>query len=140
MRAASDQAGKMRHIDQIERADFVSDLAHTREIDDAWVRAAATDDHLGALLFGELLQIVVIDSLSFLGHTVGNDAVSLSRKVEMVPVRKMATMRQVQAENGVSRLQHGRVSFHVGLRSGVRLNVGVFSPKKLFGAIARQVL
>ena len=58
----------------------------------------------------------------------------------MMPVREMAAVRQVQSENGVARLQNGRVGFHVGLRSGMGLHVGVLRAEQLLGAVARQVL
>ena len=139
MHTARDQTGKVRHVHQVERADFVGDLPHAREINDAGIRAATADNHLGALFFGKLLQVVVIDGLSFLGHSVGDDAISLSREIEMVPVREVAAVRQVQTENGVAGLQHCGVSFHVGLRSGVWLDVGVFRSEKLLGTFAREV-
>src|SRR5579864_887075 len=123
MNSACDQAGKVSHVHQVQRADLVGDLPHAGEIDDAGIGAAAADDHLGPLFFSKLLQIVVVDGLSFLGHAVGNDAISFSGKVEMVPVGEVSAVRQVQTENGVAGLQHGGVGFHVGLRTGVGLYV-----------------
>src|SRR5580704_5299835 len=58
----------------------------------------------------------------------------------MMAVRKMSAMREVQAEDRVTRLQYCGVSFHVRLRSRVWLNVSVLSAKELLGAVARQVL
>ena len=49
-------------------------------------------------------------------------------------------MGQVQAQDGVSGLQHRRVGRRVGLRAGVRLHVGVLGAEDLFGAVAGQVL
>ena len=57
-----------------------------------------------------------------------------------MPVGEVAAVRQVQPEDGVARLQHRGVGFHVGLRSGVRLDVGVLRSEKLLGTVARQVL
>ena len=140
MHAARNQSGEVRHVHQVERADFVGNLPHAREINDSRIGAAAADDHLGALFFGKLFQVVVIDGLGFLGHAVGNDAISLAGEIQVMPVSEVSAMRQVQTENGVAGLQHCGVGFHVGLRSGVRLHVGVFRPEELLGAFARQIL
>ncbi len=78
MHAACDQAGKVRHVHQIERANFVGDLPHAREINDARISAAAADNHLGTFFLGKLFQVIVIDGLGFLGYAVGDDAISLS--------------------------------------------------------------
>ena len=104
------------------------------------ISAATADDQLRALFLGQLFQVVVVDRLGFFGHAVGNDLVRLAGKIQMMAVGEVAAMRQVQAENGIARLQHGRVGFHVGLRSGVRLHVGMLGAEKLLGAVARQVL
>ena len=140
MRAAGHESGKMRHVDEVERANFVGDLAHARKINGARIRAAAADDQLRALFLGKLLQFVVVDRLGFFGHAVRNDLVSLAGKIQMMPVREVPAVRQIQSENRIARLQHRGVGFHVGLRPGMRLHVGMLGAKKLLGAVARQVL
>ena len=70
MHAASNQSGEVRHVDQIERADFVGDLAHAGKIDDARIGAAAADDQLRLFLFRQLFELVVVDGLGFFGHAV----------------------------------------------------------------------
>ena len=140
MRATRDQSREVRHVDEVERADFVRNLPHARKINNSRIRAAAADDQLGMLALGDLFEIVVVDRLGFFGHAVRNDLVGLAGKIQMMPVREMPAMRQVQAENRVARLQDRRIRRHVGLRPGVRLHVGVLGTEQLLGAIARQVL
>ena len=53
MRAAGNQSGKVRHVDQVDRADLVGDLPHAREIDHARISAAAADDQLGLFAHGD---------------------------------------------------------------------------------------
>ena len=57
-----------------------------------------------------------------------------------MPVRQVAAVRQVHAEDRVAGLNHGGVGRLIGLRSGVRLHVGVLGAEELLGALARQVL
>ncbi len=71
--AACDQSGEVRHVHQEERADFVGNLAHAGEIDDARIGAAAADDQLGVFFLRQLFQIVVVDGLGFFGDAVGDD-------------------------------------------------------------------
>ena len=140
MRAAGHQPGEMRHVDQVERADFVGNLPHTGKIDDARIGAASADDQLGPFLLGQLFQLVVIDRFGFFGHAVRNDVVRLAGEIQRMAVREMAAMRQVQSHDGIAGLQHRRVSCHVGLRAGVRLHVGMIGAKELLGPLARQIL
>ena len=53
---------------------------------------------------------------------------------------EVAAVREIEAEDGVARLQNGRVGRRVGLRAGVGLHVDVLAAKDLFGAVAGQVL
>src|SRR5580704_11145176 len=52
----------------------------------------------------------------------------------------MASMGEVEAEDGVSGLEDGHVGGGVGLRAGVRLHVGMFSPEDLLRSVASEVL
>ena len=54
-------------------------------------------------------------------------------------MREVATVREVEAQNRVARLQHRGVCLHVGLRSGMGLDVRMLGAKQLLGAVARQV-
>src|SRR6266704_1199883 len=108
MHTPGDQASEVRHVDQVERTYFVRDLAHARKINDPRIGAAAADDQLRALFLCELLKIVVINDLSFLGHAIGNDAISFARKIQMMAMGEVSAMCQVQTEDSVTRLQHGR--------------------------------
>ena len=80
----------------------------------------------GRSFFGQFLESVVVDGLRFLRYAVGNDLVSLAGKIQMMPVRKVAAVSQIQSKNCVAGLQHRCIGLHVGLRSGVGLHVGVF--------------
>ena len=139
MDAASNQSGEMRHVDQEECAYFVGNLAHAREIDDARIGAASANDQFGTFFLRQFLEVVVIDGFGVLGHAVRNDAVSLAGKIEMMAVGKVSAMGQIQAQDGVARLQNRRESLHVGLRSGMRLHIGVLGAKEFLRPFTRQI-
>src|SRR5579872_2660658 len=115
MRTAGNESGEVSHIYEIECADFVGDLTHSGEINDAWIGAATTDDQLRTFLLRKLLEFVVVDGLGLFGDAVRNDLVRLAGKVEVMAVRKVPAMGQIQSENRISRLKDGGVGFHVGL-------------------------
>ena len=108
MHAAGNQSREVGHVHQIESADFVGDLAHAGEINNARISAAASDDQLGTFLLGHLFQVVVVDGFCFLGDAVRDHFVGLAGKIQMMAVGEMAAVREIQAEDGVSRLEHGR--------------------------------
>ena len=140
MYASRNQSGKMSHVDEVERADLVRDLPHTCEVDDSRIGAATADDQLGPFLLGKLFQIVVVDGFAFLGHAVWDDAVGLAGKIQMMAVSEVSAVSQVQSEDSVAGLQHGGECFHVGLRAGMGLYVGVLRAKKFLGTLPRQLL
>ena len=55
-------------------------------------------------------------------------------------MREVTAMRQVHPENRIAVLQGRMIDRHVGLRTGMRLNVGVLGPEYLFGAVDGQLL
>src|SRR5260370_36883080 len=99
MRAAGDESGKVRHIDHILCAHFVSNLSHAREVDDARISAASANDQFGALALCNLLEFVIIYGLSVLAHAVGDDLVHLAGEIQRMAVSEMSAMRQVQPEH-----------------------------------------
>ena len=84
-------------------------------------------------------EIVVIDALVFLAHAVGDHLVGLARKIELVAVRQMAAVGQVEAHDLVAGRKHGGIGGLIGLRAGMRLHVDVFGAEQLFGAVAGEI-
>src|SRR6185312_11559431 len=80
MRSSSDQSGKMRHVDQQQRAGFVHDLAHAGKIEEAGISAATADDQLWFFPQRCLFKLVVIDGLRVFADAIRHDAIQLSRK------------------------------------------------------------
>src|SRR5262249_37719616 len=110
------QTGKMRHIHEVQRADLIGDLAHARKVDNAGISATSSDDELGSFLLRELFQIIVVNPLGFFGHSIRNDAIGLAREVQVMSVREVSAMSEIQTQDCVSRLQDGSVGCHIGLR------------------------
>ncbi len=65
-----------------------------------------------------------------LAYAVRVDLVELAREVQGHPVGQVTAMGQVHPEDAIARLEHAEVRRHVGLRSGVRLDVDVFGARE----------
>src|SRR5579872_6923205 len=113
MRATRDESSEMRHVDEVDRVHLVGNLAHAREVDDAWIGAAPADDQLGTLALGKLLQFVVVDGLGLARNAVRNDLVGLAGEVQRMTMREVAAVSQVQAQYGVAWLDDRGVRGHV---------------------------
>ncbi len=71
------------------------------------------------------LERVVIDRFRLFIHSVVGDLVKLSGKIRRMPVRKMATVREIHRQDFVARFNRCEINRHVRLRAAVRLNVDV---------------
>src|SRR5207253_10298174 len=69
-----------------------------------------------------------------------DDLVCLAGEIQRVPMRQVPAMSEIQSKYRVAGLQHGRISGLIGLRSRVRLYVGILRAKKFLGPLARQFL
>ena len=140
MHLARHQPGKVRHVDQEIRAHLIRNLPHPRKIEHPRIRTAPADDHLRLLAHRLLLKRVVVDRLRILPHLVPGDLVQLSRKIQLVPMRQMPAIREVQPQDRIARAQQRHVRRRIGLRPRMRLHVDMIGPKQPLRPVPRQVL
>ena len=114
MESRRHESGDVRHIDHQIRADFVSDLAETLEIDRARVSAGAGNDHFRPALLRDLQHIVIIDH-AFVIDAIRYDIEILSGHIDRRAVCQMAAVVQVHTHKSVSRLKHREKHCHVRL-------------------------
>src|ERR671921_3005242 len=98
MRAAGNESGEVSHVNEEKRVDRIRDLTHALEIEDARVSAAASDDHLRLLAFGDVGKLVVVNGLSVFAHAVCDHFVSLAGKIQRVAMGKMSAMREIETK------------------------------------------
>ena len=140
MHAARDQAGNVRHVEDINRAHLIGDLAHAGKVPQTRIRTGASNDDLGFFLNGNRFHLVVVDGFGVAAHMIEGGAIELAAKAQAMPVRQVAAVRKVEAENGVARLQNSRIGRGIGLRAGVRLHIDVLAAEELPRAVAGEVL
>ncbi len=129
-----DQAGEVGDVEHQQRTDLVGDLAEGLGLEAARVARRADHDHLRAMFQGEVAHAVHVDAL--LGaDAVRHEVVEQAAGVHRRAVREMTAVIEAQPEHGVTGLQQCLVDAHVGVRTGVRLHVGMVRAEQLLGAI-----
>ena len=113
MRARGDETGDVRDVRQHERTDFVGDLAHALEVDDARVGARSDGNHLRPMLTSHLRELIVINTLVLLAHAVMDDLEELAGEIGLVAVSQMPAVAEIHRQQFVTRLEHGEVHRHV---------------------------
>ena len=136
--STGNEAGEVGHVDEEVGSNLVGDLAHALEVELAGVGAAAADDELRFDFEGLGLELVVVDDFGVFADLVAGDVVELAGEVELVAVGEVASVGEVEAEDGVAGGDERHVGGGVGLRAGVRLDVGVVGAEEAFGAVAGE--
>ncbi len=117
----------MGHIDHHLGTDLVGNAPKGFKIEGTGI-GAGTGDNQGRLAFkSNSFNFIVVDETGFLVHTVRNNVVQLSGKVYGGTMGKMTTVGQVHTQHGISRLTNSKIYRHIGLRTGMGLDIGVFS-------------
>ena len=137
--AGGDQARDMRHVDEQVGAHLVGDGAEARPVHHLRIGGEAGHDHLRLVLQGQPFDFVVIDQ-ALVVHAVLDGVEELARGIDLGAVGQVAAVGQAHAQDGVAGAQQGEVHGLVGLRTGMRLHVGVVGAEELLHAVDRQLL
>ncbi len=134
------QPSEMGHVDHQRRFDLIGDLAEAREVQLARVGRPAGEQQLGAVLARETRHLVHVHQPRLRVGLIGHHLVEFPRDVELHAVGQVPAVGQRQAHNLLAGLQQRVIDGGVGLRTGVRLHVGVLGSEQCLGAVNRQLL
>src|ERR1043166_1643277 len=87
-----DQARNVRDVRHHLRADAASDLAYSRKIYRPRISRRSADQEFWSVLFGDLLQLIVIDLLRLAIDPIVGNLVIDARKIERMTVRQMTAV------------------------------------------------
>ena len=138
--ASCDQTSRVSHIDQQDGTYCVGDLAHALVVPLTAVGRTTTDDQLRLVLQGQLLHLVVVHAARLAAEVIADVVVENTRRVYSATVREVAALIEVQAHEGVARLQDGEQYSLVGLCTRVGLHVDKLSAEELLHAVDGEVL
>ncbi len=122
----------MGHIYQEICLDIPGNFGKALKIKNPRISAGPGDDHLGAVLPGQLSHYGKIDLFGLAVYSVGNGLEQAPGEIHRGTVAQVAAMRQVHAQDGITRFKEGKIDGHIGLGAGMGLHIGVGSPEKLF--------
>ena len=140
MRAAGNEPGEMRHVDEQVGADLVADFAEALEVDDARIGRAAGDDELRLVLARKLCDLVHVDALVLAPHAVRHRLEPFARHVDRRAVGEMAAGGEIEPHEGVAGLQEREEHFRVGGGAGMRLHIGELAAEQFGDALDREAL
>lgn len=140
MKAGGDQAGEVGHVNHQVGVDEVGDASELGEVELPRVGRPSRDDHLGAMLECESLDLRHVDAEVDGVDVVGDDVVQLAAVVEPHAVGEVPAVREVQAKDGVARVEQREHGRGVGLSTRVRLDVGVPGAEEFLDARDGQAL
>src|SRR5580765_3974881 len=99
----------MGNVSHKIRLDVLGNSSHPLEIDNPRIGTGTDRDHPGAMLPCQRRQLIVIDALIFLAHSVMDDVKKPAREIRFVSVSEMASVSQIHREHFVARLQESEV-------------------------------
>ncbi len=130
----------MGHVDHQLRPALASNFGEPRVRDLPRIGTGAGHDQLRPVLPRQGREPIEVDPLRVGPHAVTDEMVQLARNVQLHAVGQMSAVGQIEAQHCIARLQRRHVDCRVGLRAGMRLDVGMFGPEDLLGASASQFL
>ena len=130
----------MGHVDHQIGADFVSDGAQPREVDDARIRAGARQNQFRLVVDGQLFNRVVVQRFRFGIDAVADEIIRRAGEIHLEAMGQMAAVGEAHRQNRVARLQQRHVGRHVRLAAGMRLHVRGLRPEQLAGAVDGRLL
>ena len=140
VQSGGDQPREVRHVDHQVGADLVGDPPELGEVQLPRVGRPARDDEPGPALVGQPLDLGHVDEVVVGPHVVGRDVVELAGEVQLHPVGQVAAVGQVEAQDRVAGLQQRGHRRGVGLRTRVRLHVGVLGAEQRLQPVDGQLL
>src|SRR5690606_31453894 len=102
--ASGNQTGRMRDVRKQIRANFVGNFAESPVVERTTVRAGASNDRPWANLLGARFHNVIVDQSGLLVDAIEMGIEEPSGEVHGEPMREVATLRQAEPEDLVSRI------------------------------------
>ena len=134
MEACGDEAGDVRHVDPEDGTALVGDLTEALEVDDARVRGGTGDDHPRLLFHSDSLEFIVVD-VTFVVDAVRDDVEEETGEVDGRTVGQVTAGVEGHTHDLVAGLADGHGDRHIGLRAGMRLDVGIVTAEELLGSL-----
>eukprot|EP00581_Thalassiosira_minuscula_P038596 CAMPEP_0184468754 /NCGR_PEP_ID=MMETSP0740-20130409/81131_1 /TAXON_ID=385413 /ORGANISM="Thalassiosira miniscula, Strain CCMP1093" /LENGTH=125 /DNA_ID=CAMNT_0026844447 /DNA_START=172 /DNA_END=549 /DNA_ORIENTATION=+ len=117
MRLTRDQPSKVRHVDQEESPDFISNCTELRKINLARISRPTGNDQFRFVLSSQCLNLIKVDQMIIFTHAVLDRIEPLSRLVRTRAMRQVTASIEAHAEDCIARLQQSLEDRLVCLRT-----------------------
>lgn len=114
-----DHSRNVSHISEHVGVDLVANLADALVVDQTAVGTGASNNDLGSVEYGELLELLIVDEAGLLVEAVGDGLEVLGNCGDLlggrlVSVGQMATVGEVQTHQAIMGIHESRVDVQVG--------------------------
>ena len=130
----------MRHVNHQDSTHLISNLAHAGIVPLAAVSRTATDDELRFVLKSELFHFIIIHASCLFLQVITDRLVDNAAGVDEGAVAEVAAMVEVQAHEGIARIEASQEDGRVSLSARVRLHVSILGSEKLADAVDSELL
>ena len=130
----SNQSGRMRHVNHKDGTHLIGNFAHAFVVPFTAVGRTAADDHLRLVFKRQALHFIIVHTSRLTVQIVTNGVIQDARRVHTRTVRKMTTMIKIKPHKSVARFQHGQEHGSIGLRSRMRLHIGILCIEEFLDA------
>ena len=135
-----DEPCKVGHVDQEKRADLVANHSESRKIEMARISRAAGNDQLRPVLLRQSFDLVEVDQMIVLAHSILDSVEPFAGLGRRSPVSQVAARCQAEAHDRVAGLQQREHHSTIGLSPRVWLDIRKLAAEQLLRAFDCQGL
>ena len=140
MNFRGDEPGGMRDIGHEDGTARPRNLFEASKIERPGVGTPTDHNHSRFVLQGQPLHLCEVNLLRLRMHAVVDDAEEATGEVHRAPMGQMPPMRQIKPHDGVPRLEDRKVDRHIGLGTGVGLDIDMRGTEQRLGPLDGQGL
>ena len=133
--AAGNKTCNVGHIHHKYCANLVGDVGKQLKIDSTGISGCACDQQLGLMLLSQVADLIIVDKTGFVVDIIGNDIIVLTGNIGRAAVGQVTTIGQAHTHHRIAGLQQSQLHSHIGLGTGVRLDIGCFRAEQSLGAL-----
>ena len=112
-----DEPGNVSHVGEQVSVHALRDIFKTLPVQKTAVRRKSGDNHLGPMLLGQLLNLVVVDLPSIGVQAVLHGVIQLAGKIDSSAVSQVPAVGKAHTEHSITRVEQRHVHSGVGTRT-----------------------
>ena len=115
-------------------------LTHALVVPLAAVCRTASDYHLGLVLVGQTLHLIIIHTAGLTVEVVAYRLVDDAARIHQRTMTEVPAVVQIESHEGVARIENSQEDSCIGLCTRVRLHIGILCTEEGFYSVDSQLL